>query len=106
MPNIQFSYRYRDAANYKKHDRIIFANPQNIALSDLESFISSKLIDSIWFYVEEWGLPELFLDTCDFRYDPAWHEFESVEYTNDLPNSSIGLNEFIEAVNRTKQFSW
>lgn len=29
------------------------------------------------------GLPELFFEWFDFRVDPTWHEFESVEYTNE-----------------------
>ena len=98
MPNIQFNYGYRDAVNCKRHESIVFANTENLECLILEVLIKSKLIDETWFYAEEWGLPEIFLDTCDFRYDPTWHEFESFEYTNNLPNSSIELSEFIKAV--------
>ena len=50
-------------------------------------------------------LPELFLDTFHFRIDPTWHEFESIEYTDEASNAAIDLTEFIGAVKKTKQ-SW
>jgi len=83
MPNIKFNYLYRDSANYKKYGSIVFANPTNIDLLELETLIRSKLIDSTWFYADEWGMPELFFDTFDWKVDPTWHEFESVEHTDE-----------------------
>ena len=102
MPNIKFSYFYRDGGNYKKFDYVIFANPDNIGLSEIENIIQEKLIDETWFYADEWKLPELFLETFHFRVDPTWHEFEAIEYTNEEPDSAISLSEFIDAVNKTK----
>jgi hypothetical protein len=58
MPNIKFSYFYRDGANYKKFDDVIFANPDSVNLSEIESIISGKLIEETWFYADEWKLPE------------------------------------------------
>ncbi|MFB9841448.1 hypothetical protein [Mucilaginibacter ginsenosidivorans] len=103
MPNILFHYLYRNSGNYKKYDFVIFTNPDNVNLSELEGFIKSKLIWSEWFYAEDWKLPELFLPFFDFRIDPTWHEFESVEYTDEVANSPITLAEFMEVVNNTKQ---
>jgi hypothetical protein len=85
MPNIKFNYLYRDAANYKKYGSVIFSNPDNIELSEIEILIRSKLIDGQWFYADEWGLPELFGETFDYRVDPIWHEFESLEYSDKFP---------------------
>jgi hypothetical protein len=75
MPNIKFNYLYRDSANYKKYGFVIFTNPDDIELSEIEVLIRSKLNDGEWFYADEWGLPELLLETFDFRVDPTWHEF-------------------------------
>jgi len=102
MPNIKFSYLYRDGGNYKKFDYVIFANPNNIDLSQIETTIREKLIDKTWFYADEWKLPELFLDMFHWRVDPTWHEFEAIEYTNETPNASISLSDFIEAVKQIK----
>ena len=94
MPNIKFNYLYRDAANYKKHGSVIFDNPNNIELSEVETLIRSKLIDGQWFYADEWALPELFLETVDFRADPTWHEFEEVEYSDDVEIQFIAIEKF------------
>jgi hypothetical protein len=104
MPNIKFAYFYRDGGNYKKFNDVVFANPDNITLSEIENMIHGKLIDGTWFYADEWKLPELFLDTFHFRVDPTWHEFEAIEYTDESPNSLILLKEFMELVAATKSF--
>jgi len=98
MPNIKFSYLYRDGSNYKKFGCVIFANPDNVDLQEFESFIKSKLIYETWFYADHWNLPELFIDYIDFRVDPTWHEFENIEYT-DLPaTSKPDLSELMELI--------
>ena len=102
MPNIKFNYRYRDSANYKKFGFVIFNNPSNIELTELEMLIKSKLIDETWFYAHEWKLPELFSSFFDFKIDPTWHEFESVEYTDE---TALDLNEFIVAIKKQRWYA-
>ncbi len=101
MPNIKFSYLYRDTGNYKKFDFVIFANHDNIQLLALETIIKSKLIYDTYFYPTEWKLPEFFTDPIDFRIDPTWHEFESIEYTDETANTLLDLNEFIDVIKKT-----
>jgi hypothetical protein len=98
MPNIKFNYFYRDSANYKKFSYVIFPNPDNIELEELETLIKSKLIYATYFYAIDWKLPELFLSTCDFRDDPTWHEFESIEYTTE---NLLTLDELITVIKQT-----
>jgi len=94
MPGIKFNYLYRDVANYKKYGFVICPNPDNMGLSEIEILIRSKLIDGEWFYADEWGLPELFLETVDFRVDPTWHEFEGMEYSNEVAVQLISSEKF------------
>jgi hypothetical protein len=100
MPNIKFNYLYRDGANYKKYGSVIFANPNDIELSEIETLIRSKLIDGEWFYADEWGLPELFLETFDCGVDPTWHEFEGVEYIDNVANQLMLLIEFMLLISK------
>ena len=100
--NIVFHYLYRDAANYKKYGYVIFANPDNIDLLEIQSLIKSKLVYGEWFYTHEWRLPELFLDIFDFNLDPTWHEFECIEYTDESFDSDLNLRDFIKLVEQTK----
>jgi hypothetical protein len=102
MPNIKFKYLYRDSGNYKKFISVIFANPNGILFSDLETLIKSKLIWDTWFYAEEWKLPEIFTDIVDFRIDPTWHEFESIGYTDDAASIDLDLIEFMKIIEGCK----
>jgi hypothetical protein len=105
MPNIKFNYLYRCSGNYKKISSIIFSNPDHVELSELETLIKSKLIYGEWFYAEEWKLPEVFTDMVDFRVDPTWHEFESVEYVDEAPNGAFDLKAFVKIIEGDMSFS-
>ncbi len=83
MPNIKFSYLYRDAGNYKNYGQVIFANPNNLSLEQVTELIKSKLIDGQWFYAKEWGMPDLHFDRWDEELDHGFHEFEGVEFTEE-----------------------
>jgi len=100
MPNIKFNYLYRDSANYKKYGFVIFINPDNTELEDVETLVRSKLIYTEWFYADEWGLPELFFECIDFRVEPTWHEFESLEYTDDPPSQSTSITQFKQLIEK------
>lgn len=98
MPNIKFSYLYRDSSNYKKFAYVIFTNPDNIDLHELENLIKSKLIYETWFYADKWNLPEVFTQYIDFRFDPTWHEFESVEYANEPATLKLSVSYFMQLI--------
>jgi aryl-phospho-beta-D-glucosidase BglC (GH1 family) len=95
MPNIKFNYLYRDVGNYKNFNSTILENDQSISLKDLESLIKSKLIDGEWFYVDQLKLPDLHFGTWDNEIDHTFHEFESVEYTDEPGNAAFALTEFV-----------
>ena len=106
MPNIKFSYLYRDAGNYKNHNWVIFTNPDHVEISDLEALIDSKLIDGTYFYVDQWQLPDLHFSTWNNQLDHTWHEFESIEYTGEAPTAELTLAEFVTAIKKVKPFTW
>jgi hypothetical protein len=101
MANIQFNYLYRDGGNYKKYHSLIFSNPTNINLTELSTLIQSKLIDSIWFYADQWGLSDLRWEAFDLETDPTWHEFENINYTDLASDRLILLQGFIEFIKET-----
>ncbi|MES2428399.1 MAG: hypothetical protein V4560_15570 [Bacteroidota bacterium] len=105
MANIKFSYLYRDSCNYKNYRALIFANPNNVDLDELKNLIKCKLVDYIWFYHDEWQVPNLRFDDWCIEVDPTWHEFESIEYSNELANTSKKLAELIYCINGTAD-SW
>ena len=101
MPNIKFSYLYRDGANYKNYNSVIFDDSNNVDLAELETLIRSKLIDGTWFYVNKWNLPDLRTDSFNYERDPTWHEFETVEYTHEICNTQLDLQELSDTIKKT-----
>ena len=100
MPNLQLSYLYRDFGNYKNFGSVVFANPTNELLEDIEHRVKKYLIDGCWFYPEEWKLPDLKFDPTN-PSDPTWHEFESLEYTGLHANSALSLQEFMLSIEKS-----
>ncbi|MDB5141874.1 MAG: hypothetical protein JWQ66_587 [Mucilaginibacter sp.] len=98
MPNIKFNYLYSDSANYKKFNSVIFKNDLSISIKELETLIRSKLIYGEWFYADQWKLPEILLDSFDHKIDPTWHEFESMEYVDEPPNTMMDIQEFVNVL--------
>lgn len=95
MPNIKFSYLYRDAGNYKKFNAVIFSNPKNVELKEIETFIRQKLIDNLWFYADQWHLPDLHFGNWDNQADHTFHEFEELTYINEVCNAECNVSEFL-----------
>ena len=81
--NIQLCYLYRDGANYKTHDAVTFSNTGNLSLQHIKDTISKSLIDGSWFYASKWQLPDLHFEDWDEEIDHNWHEFDSIEETDD-----------------------
>lgn len=98
MSNIQFNYMYRDGANYKNHDEVIFSNPERLSVELIEEAIHQRLIDGEWFYVEKWKLKDLHFPKWDGEIDLLWHEFKSVEYTNEEPTDTRSISEFLKHI--------
>lgn len=101
--NIKFSYLYRDSGNYKIFGEIIFSNPDNLVIKDIEHLIRSKLIDGEWFYAKEWRLPNLHSEYWDEDLDHGFHEFESLSYSEELENAPVSLEYFIELLMNLRQ---
>ena len=107
MKNIKFNYLYRDASNYKTFNSIIFPNPQNIPLQELEEKIIQNLIDHQYFIASKINIPEIFLNNeYDFNKDDhGWHEFEDIETTEEEPNDEFerSISDFIEGLRNERK---
>jgi hypothetical protein len=102
--NIKLSYLYRDGANYKQFNEVVFHNPRNLSTQEIAATIKEKLIDSQWFVAKDWGLPDLHFKefTWDSEIDHDWHEFESIEETLDLVTTGNNIEDFLLLVIKTK----
>ena len=93
--NIAFHYIYRDGANYKNFGTAIFRNDINIDLEAFKLILKNKLIIGEYFYADQLQLPDLHFGTWDNEIDHTFHEFESIEYTDEAANTQLSLDEFM-----------
>ena len=102
--NIRFSYLYRDGANYKNFNEIVFSNPNFIDSKEIEKTIRNKLIDGQWFICKEWNLPDMHFTefSYDAEIDHDWHEFESIEETIEDVTAKMSIDDFLSIVKKTK----
>lgn len=95
--NIKLSYLYRDGANYKQYNNVIFANPDVISLNEIRNRIKKSLIESTWFVAHDWGLPDMHFKeyVWDNETDHDWHEFEYVKESGSNPTEDISILDFL-----------
>lgn len=87
--NIEFSYLYRDAGNFKQFGSIVFSNTNKLPLNELHSKILKALIDEMFFDPLQAHVPVLFFDDEDEELDHDWHEFENLQETSAAPNDVL-----------------
>jgi hypothetical protein len=98
--NLKFNYLYRDAGNYKEWGSVVFSNPKQIDIKQIENQIKEKLIETDFFIAKDWGIPSLCFAEWDDDMDHIFHEFDSIELTSENPddkfNRSISI--FIKSI--------
>ncbi len=101
--NFKFSYLYRDGSNYKNFREFVFTNKKSFEIDEIRRIITSKLIDDTWFYASRWGLPDLHF--LEYQYDPNidvdWHEFESIELTDEISDDNIDIELLLKKLKGT-----
>jgi hypothetical protein len=96
--NIKFTYCYRDYANYKKYNDVVFSNPTNKLIHEIEQFILDHLFDDRLFYSTEWKVPDMHFENWDPDTDHFVHEFESLRETHEEPTLKVTIEEFFDIV--------
>ena len=86
---VRNSHLYRDYANYKNYNSVIFNNDTNLDFGFIEVSIRSSLIDGEWFYASIWGLPDLHFENFDDQNDHPYHEYEGIETTEESGSMNI-----------------
>lgn len=88
--NIEFEYLYRDAGNNKIWNSVVFANPRGLAPSYIADQIRNALIDETFFDAAYVRLPNIGFAEPDPSLDHGWHEFSTVELTDEEPDDRLG----------------
>lgn len=97
MKNTEFTYMYRDAANYKEHHTVVFAGE----ITDEERKV---LGFETLFIPGQIDLPNLREEMDgDYDDDTDWHEVFRVELTNQRASIDRGdIHEFVELFRTTR----
>lgn len=99
--NIKFNYLYRDGANYKQYNHIVFLNPDSMPTESIKTIIENNLIEGAWFVAKNWQLPDLHFQDYDWddSIDHEWHEVAGIEETNEVATTSVSINDFLIEIN-------
>ena len=91
MANIKFNYLYRDASNFKKWSSVVFANPTNLSVAEIEGSLRRDFLPDQLFVARQIRVPEVFLfeDYPTTVDDHCFHECFSVEPTSDATNDTF-----------------
>jgi len=93
--NIKLSYLYRDASNYKLFGQVIFRNPENLSIEEINRKIHVCLIDGEFFDAKKWGIPVLQFENYNKELDHPWHEIEKIEATTAEITDNRSIAEFL-----------
>jgi len=108
MAQLKLHYMYRDGANWKESDCVIFANAQNLSAEGVQEMIEECLFDDGNFIAESIGLPTLYFDDDSAPDAHGLHEFLRVDECDFEPNDKQNrdvLNLVIEFA-RQRLFDW
>jgi hypothetical protein len=100
--NIKFNYLYRDAGNYKEYGEIIFTNRDSKNLEEIELILRKNLIEGEFFIPEKWNVPRLSFDDYLPELDHDYHEFESLELTNENSIRHCDISTFLKEISLCK----
>jgi hypothetical protein len=98
MPNIKFSFLYQDAANYKTFGEILFSNPEQIGLEEIETKILSACNENGNFDPQPWGIPNIRTQPYDPELDHDWYEIESIEETEEMLTDGRSIDFFLRSI--------
>jgi len=95
MPNIKFSYTYRDAGGSKKYGEVIFSTEHTIDINTTNSEIRRHLIDGEFFYPDQLAIPSIHFETYIAEIDHDWYFFEGIEITSESATDTRTFQEFL-----------
>lgn len=110
MSNIKFNYLYRDGANYKSWGEVVFANPENLTLDEVDKKLVDAFLPDKLFVASQVSIPEkfLFLNGKFTKYDHCYHEFDCVEVCEESSTDNLGrtIADFLRDIELIAKQDW
>jgi len=100
--NLEISYLYRDAANYKQYASVVVSNPQEFTPEQVKTALLQHFAaDQVWpdilhFRPEDIGWPTAYFDDHDEDGDDlSLHELEKIEPTDAAETEGCELPDWL-----------
>jgi len=110
MNNIKFIYLYRDGANYKSWGEIIFTNPNQLTLDEIEDRLVDAFLTDKLFITHQISIPEKFSSLSEkfTKFDHCYHEFDAIEICEEKPTDELNrsITDFVKDVELASQQGW
>lgn len=110
MGNLKFNYLYRDAGNYKGWGCVCMRNTENLSAEFVTQILRLAFLEGCFFIADQVQIPELFPfgDGEATSDDHCFHEFDSVETTDEPPNDiqSRSVAQFVDEVEHQATRGW
>lgn len=109
MRTIKFNYLYRDGSNYKNFADVTFSDPDNLSVDLLSKGFRAAFDDNL-FIANQVRIREHFAfpDGVVTPDDHCYHEFESVQIAEGVPNDLYQrtIGDFLLEVERAAASGW
>lgn len=110
MNNIKFNYLYRDGGNFKSWEEVIFSNPENLTVHEIETKLLNAFLSGKQFIASQISVPEKFLfEKGKFtKNDHCFHEFDCVEICQENSTDVLlrSITDFLKAVEMASKHGW
>jgi hypothetical protein len=110
MDNVKFNYLYRDGSNYKSWEEVVFTNPDQLTLGEIETRLIDAFLPDKLFIASQVSIPEkfLFANGIFTKFDHCYHEFDSVEICEENPTDDLkrSINDFLKVIEQVSKQGW
>ena len=99
---VNFTYLYRDGANWKNGGNTPFTNKQGLPIEEIDKRIRAAMLDgNCQFHPEDVDLDNYFY--CDCQYENGdHHEFDGVAFSQSAVRPERDITELIAALEKSK----
>jgi hypothetical protein len=108
--NIKFNYLYRDGSNFKSWGEVIFSNPENLTVNEIEAKLINVFLPDKQFIARQISMPEkfLFADGKFTKHDHCYHEFDCVEICQENSTDALdrSISDFMKDVEMASKHGW
>jgi hypothetical protein len=110
MNSIKFNYLYRDGSNFKSWEEVIFSNPENLTVEEVEAKLLYVFLPDKQFVASQISISEkfLFANGKFTNYDHCYHEFDCVEICQENPTDKLkrSITDFLKEVELASKNDW